>query len=140
MQDIFIVHVILPVIVREAHSFLPAPLILADVLFPPFFSVRCMLHLGETEVEKRMTTKPGWQELFQAAMLEVLPEELPQRIAAAEEAIRQRSEALDGSSSCSSEEQQAIADALRALRVLAQTECQASGSRPSGIPRSEVAL
>jgi hypothetical protein len=86
-----------------------------------------------------MTTKLGWQELFRAAMLEVRPEELPKRIDAAEEAIRQRSEELNRASPCSKEEQQAMADALRALRVVVQTECQASGSRPSGIPRSEVA-
>jgi hypothetical protein len=64
-----------------------------------------------------------WQQLYQAALLEVRPEQLRQRIAAAEKAMEQRLEELRQTDPGSSAEQQAIADALRSLRVLADSEC-----------------
>ena len=64
-----------------------------------------------------------WQQLYQAALLEVRPEQLRQRIAAAEKAMEQRLEELKQSDPGSSDEQRAIADALRRLRVLADSEC-----------------
>jgi hypothetical protein len=66
----------------------------------------------------------SWQELYRAALLEVQPEQLRRRIDAAEKAIFQRSEELRQASNQVNEEQAAMADALRALRVLAQSECQ----------------
>ena len=66
----------------------------------------------------------SWQELYKAALLEVQPKELQRRINAAEKAIHQRSEELRKASSHFSEEQAAMADALRALRVLVQNECE----------------
>jgi hypothetical protein len=67
----------------------------------------------------------SWQELYKAALLEVQPKELQRRINAAEKAIHQRSEELRQAGIHFSEEQAAMADALRALRVLVQSECQA---------------
>ena len=59
-----------------------ASLILADAVFPPFFSGTCMFQL----VSKRGTdvTKLLWREKYTEAMLELNPEELPARIATAE--------------------------------------------------------
>jgi hypothetical protein len=85
-----------------------------------------------------MTMKYLWQELYQAALLEVQSEELQRRIDAAEKAIYQRIEELKQSGPCSSVEQQALADASRALRVMAQTECQSQPSVESGEPQNEV--
>jgi hypothetical protein len=64
-----------------------------------------------------------WQQLYQAALLEVRPEQLRQRIAAAEKAMEQRLEELTQSDPGSSDEPRAIADALRRLRVLSDSEC-----------------
>jgi hypothetical protein len=72
------------------------------------------------------------------ALLEVQPEELGRRIEAAEEAIYQRIEELNQTGAQSVEEQQAIADALRALRFLARTECQHRLFVETGMPQSEV--
>jgi ATP/maltotriose-dependent transcriptional regulator MalT len=49
---------------------------------------------------------------------------MQRRIDAAEKAISQRSEELKQSGNESIEEQQAMADALRALRLLARAECR----------------
>jgi hypothetical protein len=67
-----------------------------------------------------------WQQLYQAALLEVRPEQLRQSMATAEKAMEQRLEELKPSDPGSSDEQRAIADALRRLRVLADSECSAS--------------
>jgi hypothetical protein len=85
-----------------------------------------------------MTIRLSWQERYRAALLEVQPEELGRRIEAAEEAIYQRIEELNQTGAQSVEEQQAIADALRALRVLARTECQPRLSVETGMPQTEV--
>lgn len=66
----------------------------------------------------------SWQELYKAALLEVQPKELQRRIDAAEKAIHRRSEELKQAGSHFSGEQAAMADALRALRVLVQNECE----------------
>ena len=71
-----------------------------------------------------MNMNVGWPELYQAAMLELRPEELPRRIDAAEKAIQQRIVELSRNDSSSEEERQAIEDALRGLRALASTECK----------------
>ncbi len=85
-----------------------------------------------------MTMRLWWQETYRAALLEVQPEELGRRIEAAEKAIYQRSEELKQIGPQSVEEQQAIADALRALQVLARTECQPRLSVETGMPQSGV--
>jgi hypothetical protein len=64
-----------------------------------------------------------WVEMYQAALLEVHPEKLHRRIEAAEKAIHSRIEELGQSDASSLEEHYAMADALRALRVLTRTEC-----------------
>jgi len=84
-----------------------------------------------------MTTGPSWRELYRAALLEVEHEELRRRIEEAEKAIYQRSEELKRSGSHSGEEHREMADAIRALRFLSQTECQ--GSTGTGEPQREVA-
>jgi hypothetical protein len=73
-----------------------------------------------------MTTSPWWRELYRAALLEVEREELRRRIDEAEKAIDQRSDELKRSGSQSGEEQREMADAIRALRLLAQIECRSS--------------
>jgi hypothetical protein len=70
-----------------------------------------------------------WREKYTEAMLELNPEELPARIAAAEKAIQQRIEELEGSNEDTEEELWALNDAVRGLRVLAQAECRAPQSR-----------
>jgi len=84
-----------------------------------------------------MTTSPSWREFYQAALLEVQHEELRRRIDEAEKAIYQRSEELKQNGSHSGEEQREMADAIRALRFLTQTECQSSTG--TGKPQREVA-
>jgi hypothetical protein len=87
-----------------------------------------MLHF-EMRVEGEITMDLSWQELYRAALLEVQPEQLRRRIDAAEKAIYERSEELRQPGNQVNEERAAMADALRALRVLAQSECQAGHLR-----------
>jgi hypothetical protein len=84
-----------------------------------------MYALLEVRAEDGITMNLSWWELYKAALLEVDPEHLRRRIDAAEKAIHERSEQLRQAGSPSNEEQGAMADAVRALRVLAQSECQA---------------
>ena len=63
---------------------------------------------------------PEWQLAYQAALLEVDPQKLPERVKAAEAAIFLRQQALDHDSD-GHVERQAIEDAMRALRFI-QTE------------------
>jgi hypothetical protein len=84
-----------------------------------------------------MTTSPSWREFYQAALLEVQREELRRRIEEAEKAIYQRSEELKQNGGPSGEERREMADAIRALRFLVQTECR--GSAGISQPQREVA-
>jgi hypothetical protein len=86
-----------------------------------------------------MSANIEWQELYRAALLELCPEELRRRIDAAEKAIQQRILELRQSESSSAQESQALEDALRGLRVLAITECQAQRSQLPDLAKSEVA-
>jgi hypothetical protein len=79
-----------------------------------------------------MTTNPSWRELYEAALVEVQPEQLRRRIDAAEKVIHQRVEELERNGTGSAEEFWAINDALRSLRVLAKTECQPLPSEAAG--------
>ena len=63
---------------------------------------------------------PEWQVAYQAALLEVDPQKLPERVKAAEAAIFLRQQAMIHSSD-GHVERQAIEDAMRALRFI-QTE------------------
>jgi hypothetical protein len=62
-----------------------------------------------------------WQNEFQAAMLELNREKLPERVTAAETAIFKRLQALSQSPDNNSE-RQAIEDALASLRSLKRNE------------------
>jgi hypothetical protein len=86
-----------------------------------------------------MTANVSWRELYQAALVEVQPGELQGRIDAAAEAICRRNEEIKQAGSQSSAEQQAIADALRTLRVLARTECPSHLPLETDVPESDVA-
>jgi hypothetical protein len=80
-----------------------------------------------------MTENRTWRELYQAALLELRPEELGQRIAAAEKAIQQPMPDLKRNDSSSGEKLQELGDALRGLRVLATTECRVPSSTAPGL-------
>ena len=69
-------------------------------------------------------TSVAWQELYKAALLELRPEQLRLRIEAAEAAIHLRLQELGKIEESSSDEHYAIADALRGLRTLVNTECK----------------
>jgi hypothetical protein len=71
-----------------------------------------------------MDIKYLWRDLYQAALLEVRPEELWLRIGEAEKAIQRRIEELRGSDTSSGDECQALDDASRMLRFIASTECR----------------
>jgi hypothetical protein len=85
-----------------------------------------------------MITIGNWRDLYQAAMLELRPEQLQHRIDDAEKAILQRIAELRQDDSNSMEELRALDDALRGLRVLASTECKPPQSTLSGLAQSEV--
>jgi hypothetical protein len=72
-----------------------------------------------------------WQQLYQAALLEVRPEQFRQRIGAAEKAMELRLRELRQFEPGFGAERQAIADALRRLRVLADSEGRAPGGNPN---------
>ncbi len=79
-------------------------------------------------------TGPAWQELYKAALLELRPEELRLRIEAAEAAIHFRLQELGKIESNSTDEHHAIADALRGLRTLANTECKPTTYMAADVP------
>ena len=101
----------------------------ADLIFPPLFGG----NTGKALRRHAMNRNTGWQELYQAAMLELRPDQLRRRIDDAEEAIQQRIVELKQSASSSEEERRAIEDALRGLRALAITECKPPLSTSSGL-------
>jgi|HubBroStandDraft_1064217.scaffolds.fasta_scaffold16420_5 hypothetical protein len=86
-----------------------------------------------------MKMNHSWQKLYREALLEVQAERLQERIEAAETTIQQRNEELQQQGVYASEEQAAMADALRALRVLAQSECQIQGGLALHPMKSSVA-
>ena len=63
-----------------------------------------------------------WREKYTDAMLELNPQALPAKIAAAESAINQRIAELEQWNKDSQEELWALNDALRGLQVLAEAE------------------
>jgi hypothetical protein len=70
-----------------------------------------------------LTTDIQWRKLFQAAILELDPVQLHERIEAASAAMQQRVEKLMGNyDGDSREERQAILDALHTLRTLRRVE------------------
>jgi hypothetical protein len=85
-----------------------------------------------------MTMNHAWREVYRAALLEIQPEELRRRIDAAEKAIYRRNEELKQTGAQCAEEQQAMADALRALRLLARAECRPGPSLEIDVHQSEA--
>jgi hypothetical protein len=85
-----------------------------------------------------MAMSTAWRELYRAALLELRPEELRPRIDEAEKAIQERIVELRLEDS-NSEEARELEDALRGLRVLAATECQASRAPVSGAAPRQAA-
>jgi hypothetical protein len=74
---------------------------------------------------------PKWKQLYAAAMLELDPTKLPQRIAEAYQAILNRVEELHTRSSDG--EQQALNDAVRNLRILRKmSEVESDGLTTTG--------
>jgi hypothetical protein len=80
-----------------------------------------------------MTTL-AWQELYKAALLELRPEHLRLRIEAAEAAIRLRLQELQNGEDGSNDEHHAMADALRGLRTLDNTECKPANHSVTNTP------
>jgi hypothetical protein len=90
-----------------------------------YFHPSLVEHVSSRLLEKEsqhVTMYFSWQELYQAALVEVQPDELRRRIDAAEKAICQRVEQLKQAGTESGEELWAINDALRSLRGLAKAE------------------
>jgi hypothetical protein len=79
-----------------------------------------------------------WREKYTDAMLELNPQALPAKIAAAETAIKQRIVELEQWNNDSQEEMWALNDALRGLRVLAEAERALSSGRSEIRPRQEA--
>jgi hypothetical protein len=65
-----------------------------------------------------MTTTTAWQEAYKTALLETDWSKMDERIQAAEAAIQSRKREFDLNHGGSTEENQAIADAVRSLNVL----------------------
>jgi len=82
---------------------------------------------------------PAWQERYQEALLELRPEELPRRIKIAEKEISERLEEISRRGDISDVEQQGLEDAMRRLRVLAQTECRTQHRSEGGSDQSGAA-
>lgn len=70
-----------------------------------------------------MNTNDTWRELYRAALLEVRPEQLRQKIDAAETAIRRRMAEIGENNASWGDERHALDDALHGLRILVRTEC-----------------
>ncbi|HXM11315.1 MAG TPA: hypothetical protein VN946_15305 [Terriglobales bacterium] len=80
----------------------------------------------------------NWRDLYQAAMLELRPEQLTLRINEAEKSIHQRITELRRDDANSLVELRELEDALRGLRVLASTECVAPPPTPRRLPQGET--
>jgi hypothetical protein len=85
-----------------------------------------------------MIAHGNWRDLYQAAMLELCPEQLWLRIKVAEKSIQQRIVELQPCDSNSLSELRELDDALRGLRVLASTECLVSLPTTSYSPQGET--
>jgi hypothetical protein len=70
------------------------------------------------ESSVRAVVKPNWQDLYRAALVELDPVELGKKIDLANAAIYQRLSELARNGVRSSDEQRAMGDALRNLRMI----------------------
>jgi hypothetical protein len=98
--------------------------------FHPFL-VECVCFRLARRSETTDVTNLLWRERYAEAISELNTEELPAKIDTAEKAIIQRIDELEVSNENSEEERQALNDALRGLRVLAQAECRSPRSPTS---------
>ncbi len=73
--------------------------------------------MADTSFPSPKILYPEWQNEFQAALLELDPEKLRERVAAAETAIFNRLQAISQGSNHTAE-RQALEDAFASLRVL----------------------
>ena len=78
-----------------------------------------------------MSMDGTWQDLYRAALVELQPDELRERIAAAETGILQRILELKNAGSPSESELRELDDALRALRSVASSELKQRNSASS---------
>jgi hypothetical protein len=85
--------------------------------------------------------KQGWWELYQSAMVEIVPAELQNRIDVANKAMNQRVEELASRDDIEAiEERRQLSQALQGLRTLRRLECHSSVSPTSGGQTQEGAL
>ena len=89
--------------------------------------------LGDT-----VTVNISWRDLYRAALLELSPEQLRERIEVAEKAIQHRMIELQQDDSGADGESRELDDALRGLRVLAVTECKPLQPTSSGYEAREA--
>ncbi len=82
-----------------------------------------------------MTEIYKWHEAYKAALLETDWSKMPERIQAAEAAVRQRKREFELNHGGTAEENQAIADALRGLAVLRNDAVKWSENQ---LPKSEA--
>jgi len=83
----------------------------------------------------------GWRELYQSAMVEIVPAELQNRIDVADKAMHQRVEELTGRDDIEAiEERRQLSQALQGLRTLRRLECQNSVNPTSRERTQEGAL
>ena len=86
-------------------------------------------------------TMQGWRELYQSAMVEIVPAELQNRIDVATRAMNQRVEELASRNDMEAiEERRQLSQALEGLRTLRRLECQSSLSPTSHGRTQEGAL
>jgi hypothetical protein len=71
-----------------------------------------------------MAQTVSWQEFYQAALLELDPDQLQRRIEEAQKAIRQRMAELRQNGPGPQEETNALESALQGLDVLVDKECK----------------
>jgi hypothetical protein len=79
-------------------------------------------------IASQFSTSP-WRELYKAALFETDRNKIPSRIGEAEKAIIERARELFGSATDTIEEDQALDDALYALRAL--QHCVGSNDAPA---------
>lgn len=79
---------------------------------------------GQGKWDDTVSVENCWRESYRAALLELSPERLQERIEAAEKAIQQRIVELRQDDFSSDGESRELEDALRGLRVLTVTECK----------------
>jgi hypothetical protein len=89
--------------------------------------------------EAKVTSSFAREEKYREALLESTVDGLDERIKVATKAIEQRAEQLKPTSDGSGEEQRAIDDAKRVLRVLTRSKRRAGRSTKAALAQTELA-